>query len=76
MTANRTAPQALVSATARFVAAVLVATGFALVSLGAASASHDAVQIADGRFSAPNLAHVTLPRVEIVVRRAGAGNTI
>jgi hypothetical protein len=76
MTANRTAPQALVSATARFAVAALVAAGFAVVSLGAASASHDAVQIADHKFSAPATAHVTLPRVEIVVRRNAAGVTI
>lgn len=65
-----TAPQALVSATARFVAAAGVACVLALVTLGAESASHEAVDNAKASFSAAQ--SVTLPRVEVVGKRERA----
>lgn len=64
-------PQALLSATARFAAAAGVAVLLALATLGAESASRDAVDSAQASFAQAPLT-ATLPRVEIVGKRAVA----
>jgi hypothetical protein len=66
--------QSLLSATVRFAAVAAVATGLAVATMGAAQASHEALQAAGERFS-QRTTHVTLPRVEIIVRRAPATPT-
>ena len=65
-----TAPQPLVSATARIAAVAAVAAVLALTTLGAQRASHQAVQTATASFTQNTVKHVTFERVQIVGRRA------
>jgi len=65
-----TAPQPLVSATAKIAAVTAVAAVLAFATLGAKQASHQAVQSATASFSQGTTKHVTFDRVEIVGRRA------
>ncbi|HSH91647.1 MAG TPA: hypothetical protein VK996_16805 [Ramlibacter sp.] len=65
-----TAPQPLVSATARIATAAAVAVVLAFATLGATKASHQAVQTVTSSISTPSaVKHVTFERVVVVGRR-------
>jgi hypothetical protein len=70
-TLNRTAPQPLIPALARFAIAVAVGATLTLVWVGASSASHEAVDNSTMAMSAPAPAQmfVKLPNVEVVGKR-------